>query len=120
MEPTQPLLFLLGISHHTAPLAVREKLSLDETRAAALAARLQQTAGVSEFALLNTCNRVELYGVAGGPDSLAALRVALAETIGCAPTDLDAVLQLRQNHEAVAHLFAVSSGLDSQIVGETE
>ena len=120
MEPTQPLLFLLGASHHTAPLAVREKLSLDQARAAALAARLQQTAGISEFALLSTCNRVELYGVAGGPDPLAALRTALAETTGCAPADLDAVLQLRQNHEAVAHLFAVSAGLDSQIVGETE
>jgi glutamyl-tRNA reductase len=120
MESTQPLLFLLGASHHTAPLAVREKLSLDQTRAAALAARLQQTAGISEFALLNTCNRVELYGVAGGPDPLAALRTALAETTGCAPADLEGVLQLRQNHDAVAHLFAVSAGLDSQIVGETE
>ncbi len=120
MEPTQPLLFLLGASHHTAPLAVREKLSLDQVRAADLAARLQQTAGISEFALLSTCNRVELYGVAGSPDSLAALRIALAETTGCAPADLDGVLQLRQNHEAIAHLFAVSAGLDSQIIGETE
>lgn len=120
MEPTQPVLFLLGASHHTAPLAVREKLSLDETRAAALAARLQQTSGIAEFALLNTCNRVELYGVAAGPAPLAALRSVVADTIGCPPTDLDAVLRLRQNHDAVAHLFAVASGLDSQIVGETE
>ena len=120
MEPTQPLLFLLGASHHTAPLAVREKLSLDPARATELAGRLRQTEGISEFALLNTCNRVELYGVAGGPGPLAALRTALAETLGCTPADLDAVLRLRQNHEAVAHLFAVSAGLDSQIVGETE
>jgi len=120
MEPTQPLLFILGLSHHTAPLAVREKLSLDPTRAAALADRLRQTAGISEFALLNTCNRVELYGVAGGADPLAALRIALAETTGCAAAELDGVLRLRQNHEAIAHLFAVSAGLDSQIVGETE
>ncbi len=120
MEPTQSVLFLLGASHHTAPLAVREKLVLDDARAAALAARLQQTPGVNEFALLNTCNRVELYGVARGPAALTALRAALAETTGCAPADLDAVLHLRQNHEAVAHLFAVAAGLDSQIVGETE
>ena len=120
MEPTPSVLFLLGASHHTAPLAVREKLVLDDARAAALAARLQQTPGISEFALLNTCNRVELYGVAGGPDALAALRTALAETTGCAPADLDGVLHLRQNHDAIAHLFAVAAGLDSQIVGETE
>ena len=120
MEPTPPLLFLLGASHHTAPLAVREKLALDDARAASLAARLQQTPGVSEFALLNTCNRVEIYGVARGSDPLAALRSAFAETIGCAPADLDGVLQLRQNHDAVSHLFSVAAGLDSQIVGETE
>lgn len=120
MESTPSHLFLLGVSHHTAPLAVREKLALDEPRAAALAARLQQTPGVTEFALLNTCNRVELYGVARGSEPLTSLRTAFAETIGCAPTDLDGVLHLRQNHDAIAHLFSVAAGLDSQIVGETE
>lgn len=120
MEPATPLLFFLGASHHTAPLAIREKLALDEARAAALAARLQSTPGVREFAFVNTCNRVELYGVARDPAALAALRAALAETTGCSPAEIDAVLRERQNHDAVAHLFAVASGLDSQIVGETE
>jgi glutamyl-tRNA reductase len=120
MEPHLPVLFLLGASHHTAPLAVREKLALDDTRAAALAARLQQTPGIGEFALLNTCNRVEIYGVARDPAALAALRTGVAETTGCAPAELDAVLRLRQNHDVVSHVFSVASGLDSQIVGETE
>jgi glutamyl-tRNA reductase len=120
MEPTPSHLFLLGASHHTAPLAVREKLALDDARAAALAARLQQTQGLTEFAMINTCNRVELYGVARGAEPLSTLRTAFAETIGCAPADLDGVLHLRQNHDAIAHLFSVASGLDSQIVGETE
>lgn len=120
MEPTPSHLFLLGASHHTAPLAVREKLALDQNRAVELAARLQQTPGVSEFAMINTCNRVEIYGVASGTDPLAALRTALAETIGCTPGQLDGVLQLREHHEVVAHLFSVAAGLDSQIVGETE
>jgi glutamyl-tRNA reductase len=120
MEPTPSTLFLLGTSHHTAPIGVREKLALDETRAAALAARLRQTPGVGEFALLNTCNRVEIYGVGRDAAALAALRTGFAETIGCAPADLEGVLQLRQNHDVVSHLFSVASGLDSQIVGETE
>ncbi len=120
MEPHPPVLFLLGASHHTAPLAVREKLALDDARAADLAARLQQTPGLGEFALLNTCNRVEIYGVARDASALAALRAGLAETTGCAPAELEGVLQLRQNHDVVAHVFAVASGLDSQIVGETE
>jgi glutamyl-tRNA reductase len=120
MESPSPLLFFLGASHHTAPLAVREKLALDATRAGALAARLQATSSVREFALLNTCNRVELYGVAQDPAALAGLRAVIAETTGCAPGELDGVLRQRQNHEVVSHLFAVASGLDSQIVGETE
>ena len=120
MDTPTPVLFLLGASHHTAPLAVREKLALDDTRAGALAARLRQTSGVREFALLNTCNRVELYGVAQNHDTLAALREAMCATTGCTPAELDSAVSLRQNHEAIAHLFAVASGLDSQIVGETE
>jgi glutamyl-tRNA reductase len=120
MEPTPSTLFLLGASHHTAPIGVREKLALDEARAAALAARLRQTPGVGEFALLNTCNRVEIYGVGRDAASLAALRTGFAETIGCAVGDLEGVLHLRQNHDVVSHLFSVASGLDSQIVGETE
>ncbi|HEY8993218.1 MAG TPA: glutamyl-tRNA reductase [Lacunisphaera sp.] len=120
MESKQPVLFLLGASHHTVPLAVRERLALDTTRAAALATRLSQTPGISEFALLNTCNRVELYGVAQAGASVESLRTAVAETTGCTPAELEDVLKLRQNHEAISHLFAVASGLDSQIVGETE
>ncbi|HEX2861113.1 MAG TPA: glutamyl-tRNA reductase [Lacunisphaera sp.] len=120
MDPAHPVLFFLGASHHTAPLAVREKLALDDARATALAARLQAVPGVREFALLNTCNRVELYGVVQNPDTLASLRHAVAETTGCAPGELDGVLHARQNHDVIAHLFAVASGLDSQIVGETE
>lgn len=114
------MLFLLGASHHTAPLAVREKISLDDTRAAELAARLRQTPGVQEFTLLNTCNRVEIYGVARSADSLPALRAAFGATTGCTPAELEAVCFQQHNHDTVAHLFAVASGLDSQIVGETE
>lgn len=120
MEPTKPVLFLLGASHHTTPLSVREKLALDAERAAALAARMRALPGVTEFTLLNTCNRVEIYGVTQNPETVTALRQAVAETTGCQPGELEAVLRLRQNHEAISHLFAVAAGLDSQVVGEAE
>ena len=120
METHSPVLFILGASHHTAPLAMREKLALDDARAASLASRLQQTPGVREFTLLNTCNRVEIYGVARNSDTLATLRNALCETTGVTLSDLDASGFLHHNHDAVAHLFSVASGIDSQIVGETE
>ena len=120
MEFAQPVLFLLGASHRTASLAVREKLSLDEARATALAAKLRALPGVKEFALLNTCNRVELYGVAHTPGTIAQLHAALCETTGCTAAEFDAAGFQRLNHEAIAHLFSVASGLDSQVVGETE
>jgi glutamyl-tRNA reductase len=120
MAPSPSVLFLLGASHHTAPLAVREKLALDDARAAALAARLQATPGVKEFALLNTCNRVEIYGVARDPEALAALRAALCEITGCTPAEFETHGFARHNHDAVAHLFAVAAGIDSQMLGETE
>ena len=120
MAPPSSVFFLLGASHHTAPLAVREKLALDDARAAALAARLQATPGVREFALLNTCNRVEVYGVARDPEALTALRAALCETTGCTPAEFETHGFARHNHDAVAHLFAVAAGIDSQMLGETE
>ena len=120
METHTPVLFQLGASHHTAPLAVREKLAIDQARATDLAARLQQTTGIREFALVNTCNRVELYGVAQTQEIFVSLREALCAVTGCTLAELDSAVSLRQNHEAIAHLFAVASGLDSQIVGETE
>ncbi len=120
METHPAVLFQLGASHHTAPLVVREKLAIDSTRAADLAARLRAITGVKEFALVNTCNRLELYGVAHNPDTFATLREVLCAVTGCTPAELDSAVSLRQNHDAIAHLFAVASGLDSQIVGETE
>lgn len=114
------ILFQLGASHHTAPLAVRERLAIDAARASDLATRLGQITGLNEFALVNTCNRVELYGVVSTSDAFPALHAALGAVTGCTPAELDSAVTLRQNHAAIGHLFAVASGLDSQIVGETE
>ena len=114
------ILFQLGASHHTAPLAVREKLALDAARASALGTRLGQIAEVSEFAFVNTCNRVELYGVVSTSDAFPALHAALGAVTGCTPAELDSAVTLRQNQAAIGHLFAVAAGLDSQILGETE
>lgn len=120
MESPPSVLFLLGASHHTAPLAVREKLALDEARAAALAESLRATPGVREFAFLNTCNRMEIYGVATDPTALAALPASLCALTGCPAADFQSAARMHQNHDVISHLFEVASGLDSQIVGEAE
>lgn len=120
MENAHASLVLLGASHHTTPLEIREKLALDDARLTALASRLRASSGVREFAVLNTCNRVELYGVAEGPVPGGAFLAALQEITGCRSDELSRVVVQRQNDEAVSHLFEVASGLDSQIVGEAE
>ena len=115
-----PSLFVIGATHHRAPLAVREKLSLTAESAAALQRELAAIAGLREFAVLNTCNRVEFYGVASNAE--AAARVS---AVFCARQQFDAVefdkirLDLR-GRDAVQHLLEVSAGLDSQMLGETE
>jgi glutamyl-tRNA reductase len=117
--PAGPLLFHLGASHHTAPLAVREKLALPPERVAALRARLG-AAGLPELAVLNTCNRVELYGVATAPEALPALEAAFCETTGIAQADFAAIRAHATGAAAIRHLIAVASGLESQLLGENE
>jgi glutamyl-tRNA reductase len=113
-------LFVIGATHHRTPLAIREKLALSAGDVDALHAEFVRIAGLREFAVLNTCNRVEFYGVAASPD--AARQVT---ALFCARQQFDAAeferiqLQLR-GRDAVQHLVEVSAGLDSQMLGETE
>jgi len=69
-----PTLFLVGVTHRTAPFGFREKLALSAELEATLAADLGRLRSVREFAILNTCNRVEIYGVA--TDVIPEIRAA--------------------------------------------
>lgn len=119
-EDSQVRLFVLGATHHRVPIDVREKLALSAESAEELRLKCSATAGVNELVILNTCNRVEFYGVASGEASVEAVREAF-----CARQHFDAAefrrfcLDLRGEH-AIQHLLEVASGLDSQIVGENE
>ncbi len=119
MSQTGPLLFHLGASHHTAPLAVREKLALPPARAAELRSRLG-SACPPELVVLNTCNRVELYGVAAASADLAALESAFCEITGISAADFAAIRAHATGEAAIRHLVAVASGLESQLLGENE
>jgi glutamyl-tRNA reductase len=111
----------LGASHKTAPLELREKLALPSGRASRVLAELTDHEAVHEAAALFTCNRTELYLVAADPVAAesAALGI-LSRQAGLRPTELLGSIYSMRSGEAVEHLFAVTSGLDSMIVGETE
>ena len=115
-----PTLFLVGASHRTAPLEFREKLALGLEAEAGFAKELAELSSLQEFAVLSTCNRVEIYGVATEDCALDQVAAAF-----CARQHVDAGEFGRfgfvaRGREAVQHLFEVASGLDSQVLGETE
>lgn len=114
-------LLALGLSHKTAPLELRERLALTEGRAASVMGELTSTEQVMEAAIVSTCNRTELYLVVN--DSVEAESVALsalsreAET---RPTELIGHLYSLRATDAARHLYQVTAGLDSMIIGEAE
>jgi glutamyl-tRNA reductase len=114
-------IFALGVSHRTAPLSLREQLALTEGRAAGVLNALTSEETVSEAAALSTCNRTELYLVVGDPvEAEAAALGVLAREAGIRPTELLGPLYSLRGSEAAAHLYRVTAGLDSMILGEAE
>jgi glutamyl-tRNA reductase len=114
-------LLALGISHKTAPLELRERVALTEGRAAGMIRELVEAPEVHEAAAISTCNRTELYLVA--PDGVAAESLALgvlAREAEIRPTELVGHLYSQRAADAAAHLFRVTAGLDSMIIGEAE
>ena len=110
------MMFVAGISFKTAPVALREQLAVAPSRLIETARRLKEQGGLSELALLCTCNRVELYGVADHAGGLADLLASLAPT----PVDVSPYVYVHTGEAAARHLFGVASGLDSMVLGETE
>jgi len=114
-------LLALGASHKTAPLPLREKLALPTGRAARVLGELTDHERVHEAVALFTCNRTELYLVTD--DALEAENATLAilsRQAELRPTELLGSLYSLRGREAVEHLFSVTAGLDSMIVGEHE
>ena len=114
-------LLALGANHKTAPLELREKVALPDGRAARVMAELVEHDAVHEAVAISTCNRTELYLVTADPVEAenAALGI-LSRQAGLRPTELLGAIYSLRGSEAVDHLFSVTAGLDSMIVGEAE
>lgn len=112
---------VVGLSHHRAPIALLEQVSLDPTGAAHLAERLLAREHVSEALVLSTCNRTEVYAEADTfHGALADITAVLGELTGIPAEDLAEHAHVHYGERAVAHTFAVASGLDSMAIGETQ
>jgi glutamyl-tRNA reductase len=114
-------LLALGVSHKTAPLDLRERLSLTEGRAVGALQELTAASGIHEAAAISTCNRTELYLVVSDPVEAESTALGvLTRQAEIRPTELLGHLYSLRAEGAARHLLRVTAGLDSMIVGEAE
>ncbi len=114
-----PTTLVLGLSHHTATVDVRERLAVPEADWQAAAGQLCELESVAEAAVLSTCNRFEVYVVTNEPfAAIQAVVSHLSERSGINPGALRRHLFMLVGDDAAWHLLRVSAGLDSLVVGE--
>jgi glutamyl-tRNA reductase len=114
-------LLALGVSHKTAPVALRERLAFSEAQAVEFAKHIIQSHDAHEAVVISTCNRTEIYLVVGDPvQAEADVLGMLARRAGIRPTELAHEIYSPRNCDAARQLYRVTAGLESMIVGEAE
>lgn len=115
-------LLVVGISHQTADVAVREKIAMNQQQVVAFLQMLRDTYANAEFTLLSTCNRTELYmsRALHGHPRLDEIIAHFASASSLTPDQLTASIYHRENEKAVDHLFRVCSGIESMVLGENQ
>lgn len=112
---------VVGISHRTAPVSLLDRIALVEDQAQALAIDLLASAHVAEAMVVATCNRVEVYAeVTKFHGGVVDVTERLAKAAGVARDEVTPHVYVRYEERAVQHLFDVTAGLDSMVVGETQ
>ena len=109
---------LIGVNHKTAPVEVRERLAIPESRLAEALKKLSQHPGVDEGMILCTCNRVEL--LAQSKNGSVDLHGFLREYFQLPAGDLEPHLYEYREQDVIRHVFRVTSSLDSMVVGEPQ
>ncbi len=111
----------LGVSFRRAPIELLEQLSFTDDDFSKAYRRVRDTTALEETVILSTCNRVEITAsVPGYHTGFMELKRLLTEPRGVEPEALGEPLYAHWEREAADHLFAVASGLDSMILGETQ
>ncbi|MDC3959564.1 glutamyl-tRNA reductase [Polyangium jinanense] len=112
---------VVGLSHKTAPIAVRERLAVQRDALAALYERLLADPAIGEAVVLSTCNRVEVYAAPPRGGLLeAASRATISALVAIGGDAVAIHLGRKEGGDAVRHLFRVASSLDSLVVGEPQ
>jgi glutamyl-tRNA reductase len=112
----------IGLSHHTAPVEVRERHAFPSSRMAESLVALRDYEAVQEAVMLQTCGRIEIYAELDDYErGVAQIKSFLANfRHGATGYDIESYLYTLLGHQAVGHLFRVCTGLDSMLIGEAE
>src|SRR5439155_25812809 len=110
-------LIVVGVSHATAPIEVREKLAFRPWEALHSLARLREERLIREGVVLSTCNRTEIYAVEDDDGAISRISALLSDRLG---DDAGAFVDVRRDRDATSHLGGVAAGLDSMILGEAQ
>ncbi len=111
----------IGVSHKTAPVEVRERLALSDAGAGEFLRVLRGSSEIQEAVAISTCNRTELYLVVSDPlEAESTVLGMLARHAGIRPTALAGAIYSERNCEAARHLYRVTAGLESMVIGEAE
>lgn len=114
------MLIVVGVSHRTAPLEIREALAFPKDRLPDTLRQVREAEPVDEVMILSTCNRVEVYGRASEKDGLERMAEFLAASHGRTTRDLESHVYRLSGDEAVRHAFRVAASLDSMVIGEPQ
>ncbi|MEA5473161.1 glutamyl-tRNA reductase [Synechococcus sp. CCY9201] len=110
---------VVGLSHRTAPVEIRERLSIPEQTMEASLQQLRSDEQVLEASILSTCNRLEIYALLRHPDQgISAVGSFLSQHSGLSVDELSPHLFTFHHEDAIAHLLRVAAGLDSLVLGE--
>jgi len=112
-----PVIFTLGINHHSAPLAIRERVAFNADKLHQALADLTHNRPVKEVAILSTCNRTEIYCSAETPEVVIEW---LSQYHQVERSEIAPYLYTHDQPEAIRHAFRVASGLDSMVIGEPQ
>jgi len=113
-------LILVGLNHRTAPVQVRERLSVSDAKLPDVTAALKGIDGVDGAALVSTCNRVEAVISASSEDVIEGVVDWLSARSTTTRVEIEKHLYILRHGDVVKHLFRVASGLDSMILGEPQ
>ena len=115
------VIVVVGLSHRTSPLPVRESMAFVKDRLADALRQMREQAGLAEAMILSTCNRVELYGRgAEGEEASGRLEEFLCAFHGRPREEMGPYLYRLSGAEAVRHAFRVAASLESMVIGEPQ